>query len=145
MNITKYEKYFFILPGVFSLLAIIALGMWGLKPGIDLAGGSLLQVSYAQGRPAIEPSPYGSRQARVGRGACATNRRAGIYLASARPQQREKNTLETALGTLGAVHEDQYNSVGPIIGSELVQKAWIAILVVASIIALYCFCLSWRF
>jgi hypothetical protein len=27
MNITKYEKYFFILPGVLSLLAIIAIGL----------------------------------------------------------------------------------------------------------------------
>jgi len=39
----------------------------------------------------------------------------------------EKNTLETALGTLGAVHEDQFNSVGPVIGQELLHKGLIAL------------------
>jgi preprotein translocase subunit SecF len=140
MNITKYEKYFFILPGVFSLLAIIALGMWGLKPGIDLAGGSLLQVSYAQGRPAIGQVHTVVDKLGLGEVRVQPTGEQGYILRQRDLNNEEKNTLETALGTLGAVHEDQYNSVGPIIGSELVQKAWIAIvLVVASIIAFIAF------
>ncbi len=49
----------------------------------------------------------------------------------------EKNTLEKALGALGTIHEDQYNSVGPIIGAELVGKAWIAITLVVVCIILF--------
>ena len=46
MQIAKNLKYFFILPGILSALALFALLAWGLKPGIDLSGGALLQVSY---------------------------------------------------------------------------------------------------
>ena len=54
MNISKNLKYFFIVPAVISLASVIAIVAWGLKPGIDLSGGSLLQVSYPAGRPSIE-------------------------------------------------------------------------------------------
>jgi preprotein translocase subunit SecF len=47
----KNLKYFFILPAVLTVLARLALFAWGLKPGIDLAGGSLLQVTYPAGPP----------------------------------------------------------------------------------------------
>ena len=51
---TRSKNYFFILPAALSVLAIIAIFTWGLKPGIDLIGGSLLQVSYSNERPDAE-------------------------------------------------------------------------------------------
>ena len=54
MDITKNLKYFFILPAVLTVVALAALFMWGLRPGIDLAGGSLLEVAYPAGRPPVE-------------------------------------------------------------------------------------------
>jgi len=54
MNISKNLKYFFILPVVAIILSLAALLAWGLKPGIDLAGGSLLQVSYSGERPTVD-------------------------------------------------------------------------------------------
>ena len=47
----KYQNYFFFIPAASSLLAIAALILWGLHAGIDLKGGSLLQVKYPAGRP----------------------------------------------------------------------------------------------
>ncbi len=48
--IARYQNYFLIIPVFFSVLAVVAILMFGLKPGIDLTGGSLLQVSYPNGR-----------------------------------------------------------------------------------------------
>ncbi len=45
-SITKNLTYFLILPAALSVVALVAIALWGLKPGIDLAGGSILQVSY---------------------------------------------------------------------------------------------------
>ena len=45
INISKDLKYFFILPAFLSLAALFAILTLGLKPGIDLAGGSLLHGS----------------------------------------------------------------------------------------------------
>ena len=53
MTVKNNQSILFILPAVFSILALFAIVQWGLKPGIDLAGGSMLQVSFDE-RPKIE-------------------------------------------------------------------------------------------
>jgi preprotein translocase subunit SecF len=50
-NLMKYKYHFFAIPAAFSILALLALFSWGLNPGIDLAGGSLLEVAYTTERP----------------------------------------------------------------------------------------------
>ncbi|HYF13075.1 MAG TPA: protein translocase subunit SecF, partial [Candidatus Paceibacterota bacterium] len=140
MDITKYEKYFFILPVVLSILAIIAIAMWGLKPGIDLAGGSLLQVTFPSGRPTVEQIHEVARPLNFGEVRAQPTGENGYILRQRDLTTEEKNSLEAALATLGEVREDQYTSVGPILGSELVRKAWIAIaLVVISTIIFIAF------
>ncbi len=140
MNITKYAKYFFILPVLLSVVSIALLVMWGLKPGIDLSGGSLLEVSYPSGRPTAEQ--VHAVVDGLGLGEVRVQPTGDIsYLLRQRDLSNdEKNTLEAALGKLGTMQEDQFNSVGPTIGAELVNKAWIAItLVVLCIIAFIAF------
>lgn len=137
MNITKYEKYFFILPATMSLLAILALLLWGLKPGIDLAGGSLLQVSFSGQAPTEQQVRDVVSKLNVGEVRVQPTGESGYILRQRDLTNDEKNTLESALGTLGSVHEDQFNSVGPTIGAELLQKAWIAITLVMVCIILF--------
>lgn len=137
MNITKYEKYFFILPATMSLLAILALLLWGLKPGIDLAGGSLLQVSFSGQAPTEQQVRDVVSKLNVGEVRVQPTGESGYILRQRNLTNDEKNTLESALGTLGSVHEDQFNSVGPTIGAELLQKAWIAITLVTVCIILF--------
>jgi preprotein translocase subunit SecF len=140
MNITKYEKYFFIVPAVFSLLAIIAIAMWGLKPGIDLAGGSLLEVKYPAGRPAVEMVHQKVDGLGLGEIRIQPTGDTGYILRQKDLTDTERQTLLQPLRNLGEMEEVQFNSVGPILGAELVSKAWIAIvLVVASIIAFIAF------
>ncbi len=140
MNIAKNLNYFFILPVLLSLVAVVALLVWGLKPGLDLSGGSLLQVSYAAAPPtpaqvqeAVAPLNFGEVRTQ----AAGTS---GYIIRTRALNNDEKNTLEAKLGTLGSLHEDQFVTVGPTIGKELLQKAWVAIaLVVLCIIAFIAF------
>jgi len=136
----KYKNLFFIVPGLLSALAIVALLLWGLKPGIDLIGGSFLEVSYTGARPTMEQvhtavTSVGIENARV-----QPTGETGYILRQRDLTNDERQALLKSLGTLGAVHEEQFNSVGPTIGAELLQKAWIAIvLVVISIIIFIAF------
>ena len=140
MNITKYEKYFFILPAILSILAISALVMWGLKPGIDLAGGSLLQIVYPEGRPESEVVREAVRTLDLGEVRVQPTDTAGYILRQRDLTNDERNTLLAKLGTLGRVQEQQFTSVGPSLGAELLTKAWIAIaLIVVSIILFIAF------
>jgi preprotein translocase subunit SecF len=137
MNISKNLKYFFILPAALSLLALAALLMWGLRPGIDLSGGALLQVSFASGRPTVTQIQTATAPLKLGEIRAQPTGTNG-YILRARPlTPTEKTALETALGTLGPIHEDQYTSVGPVIGAELLQKGWIALGLVTVCIILF--------
>ncbi len=133
----KFKNYLFILPAVLSVAAVLAIALWGLKPGIDLIGGSFLQVSYTTERPTAEQvheviAASGITDARV-----QPTGTTGYILRQRDLTQDEHQELLNALGTLGDLREDQFTSVGPTIGAELLQKAWIAITLVTLSIILF--------
>lgn len=140
MKIAKNLKYFFILPALLSLAALAALLLWGLKPGIDLSGGSLLQVTYTAQAPSAVQMQTAMAPLNFGEVRIQSSGSSTYILRTRALSNDEKNSLEQALGQLGPVHEDQYTAVGPTLGSELLSKAWIAIvLVVLCIIAFIAF------
>jgi preprotein translocase subunit SecF len=140
MNISKHLIQFFIVPVVLVVLSLVAVGMWGLKPGIDLAGGSILEVKYPAGRPPVEMVHNAVDKLGLGEVRVQPSGDTSYILRQRDLTNDEKNTLLQPLRNLGEMEEVQYNSVGPIIGAELVNKAWIAIvLVVVSIILFIAF------
>ncbi len=140
MNIAKNLKYFFILPAVLSVAAVLALALWGLKPGIDLSGGSLLQATFLQGRPESTAVQAVVEGLDIGEVRVQSTGTSGYIIRTRALTNDEHQALTTALGALGTANEDQFTSVGPVIGQELLQKAWIAIvLVVLCIIAFIAF------
>ena len=142
MSITKNFKYFFILPLALTVLSLAAIFMWGLKPGIDLAGGSLLQVAYPAGRPPVEMvrDAVGNNKLGLGEVRVQPSGEFGYILRQRDLSIEEKNTLLQPLRNMGEMEEVQYTSIGPSLGAELMRKAWIAIaLVVLCIIAFIAF------
>ncbi|HVY72559.1 MAG TPA: protein translocase subunit SecF [Candidatus Paceibacterota bacterium] len=137
MQVAKNLKYFFILPALLSILSIVAIATWGLNPGIDLAGGSLLQVSYPNGRPPVEQIQQLTKQLNLGEVRVQPTGDTGYILRQRDLSTQEKNQLEAVLGGLGQIHEDQYTSVGPILGAELLHKGLIAIVLVVVCIILF--------
>lgn len=137
MKLQKYQNYFFVLPALATVLSLIAIALWGLNPGIDLKGGSLLQVTYPAGRPALQEvnkkvSTLGLGEVRV-----QPTKTNDYVLRQRNLTNAEKDTLEAALSSLGTSTEVQFNSVGPSIGAELMQKAWWAIGLVVILIILF--------
>ena len=137
MTLMKRHRQLLILPGIISALALIALALWGLKPGIDLTGGSLLQVSYPAGRPAITEVQSAVDKLPIGEVRVQPTGSDGYILRARTLTNDEKNSLESALSGLGQIHEDQFNSVGPVIGQELLDKGLIALGLVALCIILF--------
>ncbi len=129
MNVGKNLKYFFILPGILSVAAIIALAAWGLKPGIDLSGGSLLQVTYTE-RPSVDRVHAITKPLDIGEVRVQPANTQSFIIRTKALSNDEHNQLVTVLGGLGSMQEDQFTTVGPTIGAELLQKAWIAIILV---------------
>ncbi len=137
MFFAKHYRTFLVLPVTLSIAAIIALALWGLRPGIDLAGGSLLQASFTSGQPTVAQienviKPLGLGDVRV-----QAAGESGFMIRARSLSNDEKNTLEQALGTLGAMHEDQFTSIGPSIGAEILHKGYVAIALVSLCIILF--------
>jgi preprotein translocase subunit SecF len=127
MKLQKYQNYFFIIPALSTALALVAILVWGLQPGIDLKGGSLLQVSYRDGRPAIEALQTKVNTLEYGEIRIQPSNEMDYILRQRNLTPGEKDTLDDTLSTFGPVDEVQFNSVGPSIGAELMRKAWWAI------------------
>ncbi len=127
MDIAKNLRYFFIIPAVLTVLSLAALAAWGLKPGIDLAGGSLMQVTYLSGRPAPDMVRTATESLGLGEVRVQPSGTEGYILRQRDLSVQERATLSGALAKLGEVREDQFTSIGPSLGAELLRKAWIAI------------------
>ena len=126
----KFTYIFFAVPALLMVLSLIAIGIWGLKPGIDLAGGSMLQVTYDE-RPSVEAVQGAVASLSYGEIRVQQSNEKDFILRQREMKNDEKQALMTALGTLGTVHEVQFNSIGPSIGSEIVRKSWWAIALVS--------------
>ena len=166
MFVIIYRKIFFILSAVFVLVAIAAMIFYGFNFGIDFKGGTLTQVHYTGGvaaaatstslvlaHPALaiaatttvptvaalqkvitdlhfpnfsdtEIQPSGTRSYII-RSRQLTNSEKIQFL----------NAL--SLGGTAPYTLQEYNSVGPVIGAELIQKSYIALSVVIICIVLF--------
>lgn len=137
MKFQKFQNYFYIVPVVSSVLAIIAIAVWGLQMGIDLKGGSFLQVSYTDERPALHDVKAKVDSLGLGDVIVQPSNEKDLILRQRELNTQEKNTLDEALASFGAVTEVQFNSVGPSIGAELMQKAWWAIGIITTLTILF--------
>jgi len=125
---TKHRKVYFIFSGILILASLISLAVFGLKPGIDFTGGSILEIEYKEIRPSnqeilekltdfdlgtIYVQPIGER---------------GVVL---RTKEINKEVHQQILEKLkeGGIEfeERRFESIGPIIGSELKKKTNIVI------------------
>ena len=132
----KHQYLFLTLPVIATLLSIAALALWGLTPGIDLSGGSMLQVSYSE-RPTIESVHTKVAELGLGEVRVQPSGNQDFILRQRELTNEEKQTLDTALAEFGTYSEIQFNSVGPSIGDEIVHKSWWAIGLVSFAIVVF--------
>lgn len=127
MKLQKFQNVFFLIPAIATALAVVAIALWGLQPGIDLKGGSLLQVSYTDARPALADVQAKANALNYGEVRIQPSNEKDFILRQRELTTSEKKALDDALFSFGKFGEKQFNSVGPSIGAELMQKAWWAI------------------
>jgi preprotein translocase subunit SecF len=138
LNVIKYYKFWFAVSTILLIAGIVSLIVFGLKPGIDFKGGTLTQLTFSQAVPNVtdlqtvlkennftdaQVQPVGDKSMLIRTG----------------PQEKEQHdTLVKAIsGKFGAVTEEQYTSIGPVIGKELRSQAFVQLVLVSLGIILY--------
>jgi preprotein translocase subunit SecF len=133
----KNQFNFLIVPLLLVMVSLIAVMQWGLTLGIDLKGGSLLEVSYPDGRPALDDVRVAMKELEYGEIRIQPSGNANVMARARDLKPDEKGEVMNVLKTFGKVEEVQFNSVGPSIGKELMAKAWWAIGLVSLAIILF--------
>ena len=121
MNFIRYKKIYFLLIGVLSLASIASLAVFGLKPGIDFTGGSILEIEYKEARPSSEI--IGEKLAGLDLGQL-TLQPTGEKGAIIRMKDINEDIHQEIVQRLGRdiIEEKRFESVGSLIGQELRQK-----------------------
>lgn len=118
-----------LIPGVLSLI------FYGLRPSIDFTGGSLLEIQASS-------SANFSSVARDQHLELASVQTVGnqAYMLRFKPITQAQN--DAFKKALGKVTENSFQTVGPTIGSELTQKAFISVILASLFIIIY---IAWSF
>lgn len=138
MYIITHRKWFYLLPAALIVGSLALLFIFGLKGGVDLTGGSLLEVSYPNNRPEVEQIENAVVPLNLGQMHIQAVGDNGYLLRMRDINDAERQALEEslALGDL-QVKTERFTSIGPTIGEELRSKAWIAIGLVLFAIIVY--------
>lgn len=138
MFIINHRKIFFLISIIAVALSIFSIGYFGLNLGIDFTGGSILEVSYADGRPettslrqALDQGGYPESSIQP----AGTN----SVIFRLRPiNELEKSSLLKVVSLENKIAiEQRFSSIGPTVSSELAQKGIIALAIVSVLIVLF--------
>ena len=146
MNIISHKYIFLSFSGLLVAASLIAFGLWGLKPGIDFTGGSLLEVEFKDARPDFS-SLAKTLESELGSVLIQPVGDKGLLL---RFKHIDEDLHQRVLGVLGAgsgeqgpsLVEKRFDTIGPTIGQELKRRSLIALAIASLGIIIY---LAWAF
>ena len=137
LNIIKFRRWWYALSALLLVPGVISLLLWGLKPGIDFTGGSLLEIqtktdtSAEQVRAALGET-YGTPVVQEESATAYQIRLKGLT-----PDQRNQILVSLGQSLDGPVEERRFETVGPTIGKELTRKAVTSVILGSLLIVAY--------
>jgi len=152
MEIVKYRKLYFILSGILIIASLVVLFGYGLKPGIDFTGGTIMELEYEEERPSNDDLRASLEEFDLGEIYVQPTGEKGVII---RMVHIEEDVHQQILGKLrGAsdvdmgngliaqtvttvIEETRFDSVGPIIGTELREKTYIVVIAVLISMIIY--------
>lgn len=140
LQIIKNRKYPYLISVILILASVLSLIAWGLKPGLDFTGGSLLEISFSQKRPDVAEVNSALSSLNFGDLVIQPSGDKNIIIKSRAISEEEHqaaiNSLKQAVGETNEISEIRFDSIGPIIGKELLQKSiWMLIIASLAIVA----------
>jgi len=141
MNLMKHKKIYFLISAFFLIPGLISLILFGLKPAIDFTGGSLLEFRFIDEVKAenysIEELKQSLQELYPVESIQKTGDNSLILRAKEITNQEKELIVDSIVNEFGEIRVLRFETVGPILGQELLKKTITAILLVAAVIAIY--------
>ncbi|MBI2475160.1 protein translocase subunit SecF [Candidatus Uhrbacteria bacterium] len=142
LQVIKNRNYWFFLSGFLVVASLVLIVYPGLKYGVDFTGGSLIEIKFDQpvsvGAMKQTFDDAGYKDATI-----QTSGENGFLI---RTQMLSEDEHQSVLGAIKTAHgnltELSFESVGPVIGSELRRTATIGVILTLILIGLY---VAWAF
>ncbi|MBI2639276.1 MAG: protein translocase subunit SecF [Candidatus Sungbacteria bacterium] len=144
MDIIGHRKIFYAVSGVLVLASIVVFVLWGLRPGIDFSGGSILELEFSGVRPDVQEL----KSATAGwSGGTILFTPAGERGLLVRTEHLSEEKHQELVGLIsgsekGLFVETRFDSIGPTIGRELKNRSFLSLVLVITLIVLY---VAWAF
>lgn len=142
LEVIKYRYVTFIISGVMIAASLFAIGFFGLRPGIDFTGGSLLEVSFSKERPGISEVEGALGSLPLGAIVVQPIDEDSMLVKTRFVTEEEHQAMLSALRSAFQkngrdVYEDRLETIGPAISSQLRERAVLAGVMVILGIVLY--------
>jgi preprotein translocase subunit SecF len=146
MNLMRYKWVYFLISAIFLVPGIISLIFFGIRPSIDFTGGTLLEYKISP-KENLKPDSKSIKEALEKTNVEVSSLQVSgenIYLIRTKPIDKDKNeAIKKDLSEkFGSLEEIRFETVGPILGQELIRKTIFAVILAASFILLY---VAWVF
>lgn len=122
INFLKYSKIYFIFSGIFIIGSLVCLFVFGLKPGIDFTGGTILEIEYKTERPSNQTIRDGLRDFNLGEYSVQPTAEMGVILRVKDISEEIHQKIIQKLSENQKLEELRFESIGPLIGKELKEK-----------------------
>ncbi len=140
MNLMKFKKLYFAISLCFLIPGLISLLLFGLKPAIDFTGGSLLELHFLDSNHEVlqESSFKTTLTAFYEADVVQQSGEQQMLLKGKEIDNQQKDDLVKNLSEkYGQIKVLRFETVGPVLGAELLRKTLLAVLLVAGIITFY--------
>jgi len=144
MDIIGHRKIFYAISGVLMLTSIAVFALWGLRPGIDFTGGSIIELEFSDVRPDVEKLKSATGEWSGGTVLFTPTGERGLLVRTKHLSDEEHSELLGLLdgGEERLFVESRFDSVGPSVGRELRNNSLMSLVLVISLIVIY---VAWAF
>lgn len=139
MFVVKNRKIFYAISGILMVGSVVALMIWGLNLSIDFKGGSIAEITYPNGRPAVAEIENNLSTLNLGEHSIRATGDKSYIIRLRALEEPERLALVKALSFDGTkkINQDRFDSIGPLLGIEAAKKAVTSILLVIICIVLF--------
>jgi preprotein translocase subunit SecF len=142
----RYKGVYFLISALFLVPGIISLALFGIRPSIDFTGGTLLEYKISP-KENLKIDPQSIKEAVEKMDVEVSSLQASgenIYLVRTKSIDKDKNEAikKDLAEKFGSLEEIRFETVGPILGQELIRKTIFAVILAASFILSY---VAWVF
>lgn len=139
MFVIRHKILFVVASLGLALAALFSVFVFGLSVSIDFTGGSIMEVRYEDGRPELSEVSGGLDTLSLGEYRLQPAGEDRYIVRMKTMSDVDRLSVLDALSLKGKknIKEERFNSIGPVVGGELVRKAFAAMVFVLLAIVLF--------